>query len=160
MKNDPPTDADAVYHDFIAALAPTRRAWVQAAGIALSHTGLSVPLATAVLLVAREPNGIQQNVLAEAAGVNRATMTRTLDQAVALRLLERRDCAGNRRANRVHVLSEGRKLADAMEGEIATLRGLIFADLPVDALAAANDTLRLVEARLARFVREETGARP
>lgn len=154
-----PTDADTVYHDFTAALAPTRRAWAQAAGIAISHTGLSVPLATAVLLVAREPDGIQQNVLAEAAGVNRATMTRTLDQAVAAGLVERRELIGDRRVNRIHILPPGRTLAAAMENEIAALRALAFADLPLDALEAATKTLRLAETRLALFVRQETGSR-
>src|SRR5262249_21225536 len=87
------TDAfvrDLAWRDWTAGFLRARRAWAQAAGLAIQNSGLSVSLATVVLLVARHPEGIQQGTLAEEVGVNPGAMVRTLDQAEAAQLVERR----------------------------------------------------------------------
>jgi MarR family transcriptional regulator for hemolysin len=146
--------ADSLY-EFTNALQPVRRAWVQAAGIALADSGLSVSLATTVLLVARHDGGMRQNVLAEEVGVNPATMVRTLDHAEAVGLLERRDVAGDRRARTVFALPEGRNLATRMERSITKLRASLLGDVPEKDIETATEVLRLFEERIGAFLQQE-----
>ena len=128
------------------ALQPVRRAWQQAAAAALADSGLSVSLATAVLLVYRLGDGVQQNVLAEEIGVNPAAMVRTLDQAQAAALLERCEIPGNRRAKAVHILPEGRRLAVKMEQALADMRAAVLCDIPPEDIETTTRVLRQFEA--------------
>ncbi len=79
------------------ALQPVRRVWKQAATLAIAKSGISMSLATVVVLVHRNPQGINQRDLAEEVGVNPGALVRLLDQAAALGFLERQESAGDRR---------------------------------------------------------------
>jgi len=62
-----------------------------------------------VLAVLNARPGVTMNQLADFTTVDRTTLTRTLDQMVEERLVERRDDARDRRAVRLHLTSHGRE---------------------------------------------------
>ncbi len=153
------TATPAALYALTTAIQPVRRAWWKAATIALEGSGLSVSLATVVLLVYRHGGGVRQGVLAEDAGVNPAALVRTLDQAEEARLLARRGAAGDRRAKGVHLLPEGERLALIMEANIAELRRRLLGDLPQDEIETATRVLRQFEERIGAFLQDARTSR-
>lgn len=137
---------DAIYA-FTAALPPARKAWQSAAGTALASSGLSVSVATPVLLVSRMGEGVFQHVLAERIGVHPAALVRTLDQAEKADLLERRMVPGNRRIRAIHLLPAGRRVAKKLEKAVKSLRDNLLQDLPEADIATATRVLRIFEER-------------
>jgi MarR family transcriptional regulator for hemolysin len=123
--------------------------------LAIQSSGLSVSLATTVLLVARHPEGMQQGMLAEEVGVNPGAMVRTLDQAEAASLLQRRDLPGNRRTKIVHATARGKELAARMEGELSAARRIIFGDLPTDAIEMTIKVIAHFEDRVAGYIHDK-----
>ncbi|WP_181132203.1 MarR family winged helix-turn-helix transcriptional regulator [Pseudomonas capeferrum] len=142
------------------ALQPVRRAWQQAAVVALADSGLSVSLATAVLLVHRLGDGVQQKVLAEEIGVNPGAMVRTLDQAEAATLLQRREIPGNRRVRAVHILPEGRRLAVKMEQALADMRAAVLGDIPAQDIETTTRVLRQFEERAYEHLKQSWAKLP
>ena len=136
------TTGDQLRYDLTNALQPARRAWNQAATLALSAAGISVSLATPVLFVFRLGDGVQQNALAIEIGVNPAAMVRTLALAERGGLLERRPVPGDRRAKGVYLLDEGRRVAEKIEHELARVRREMFSDIPTADIEIATRVLR------------------
>lgn len=145
------SDRDLALRDLTAAFLRARRAWAQAAGLAIQNSGLSVSLATVVLLVARHPAGIQQGTLAEEVGVNPGAMVRTLDQAEAAELVERRDVVGNRRAKTIHATRKGNQLATEMESELAAARRNLFDGMSTEEIMMTIKVIAHFEESAARF---------
>ncbi|WP_160287234.1 MarR family winged helix-turn-helix transcriptional regulator [Pseudomonas knackmussii] len=139
-------------------LQPARRAWQMLASRALGASGLSLAVATPVLLVSRMGDGVLQNVLAERIGVHPAALVRTLDQAEAAGLLERRMVPGNRRLRAIHLLDEGRRLAQRMEKELTALRAEVFGGIPGADVETAIRVLQLMEERAREFTAQWPGA--
>lgn len=136
------TTGDQLRYDLTNALQPARRAWNQAATLALSAAGISVSLATPVLFVFRLGDGVQQNVLAAEIGVNPAAMVRTLALAEQGGLLERRPVPGDRRAKGVYLLAGGRRVAEKIEHELARVRREMLSDIPTADVEIATRVLR------------------
>jgi MarR family transcriptional regulator for hemolysin len=149
----------AALYALTTAIQPVRRAWLKATAAALEGSGLSVSLATVVLLVFRHGGGMRQNALAEEVGVNPAALVRTLDQAEAAGLLERQDTPGDRRSKGVHLLPEGERLALIIEADVADLRARLLGDLPQDEVETAARVLRQFEERIGAFLQETRAGR-
>lgn len=154
MSEGPMTATPAALYALTTAIQPVRRAWWKAATIALEGSGLSVSLATVVLLVYRHGGGVRQSVLAEDAGVNPAALVRTLDQAEASGLLKRRGAPGDRRVKGVYLLPEGERRALIMEANVAELRQRLLGDLAQDEIETATKVLRQFEERIGAFLQE------
>ncbi|MGA0587463.1 MarR family winged helix-turn-helix transcriptional regulator [Dyella sp. KRB-257] len=149
-----PLKHDAFYA-FTAALQPTKKAWHSVAGSVLTASGLSISLATPVLLVSRMGDGVPQHVLADRIGVHPAALLRTLDQAQRANLLERREVVGNRRIRAVHLLPEGCRLAQVMESALKALRCTLLEDIPREDIATATRVLQAFENRANLFAQQE-----
>jgi MarR family transcriptional regulator, transcriptional regulator for hemolysin len=141
------TSTPDLHHALTVALQPTRQAWQQAAGIALAGTGLSVTVATPVLLVSRMGDGISQQALAEKVGVHPAALVRTLDQAEEAQLLERRVVPGNRRQRAIYLLPDGQRVAAEMERALRALRAELLGDVSAEALETTVRVLQTLEQR-------------
>lgn len=153
------TVSPAALYDLTTAIQPVRRAWLKATTIALEGSGLSVSLASVVLLVYRHGGGVRQSVLAEDVGVNPAALVRTLDQAEGAGLLQRKDAVGDRRAKGVYLLPEGERLALIMEANVAELRQRLLGDLPQSEIETAAKVLRRFEERIGAFLHETRAGR-
>ena len=99
----------------------------------LAPHGITVPK-WRVLAVLHERPGVSMNQLADFTTVDRTTLTRTLDQMVKDRLVERRDDAHDRRTIRLHLAGRGREVFERIlplvlgENERAT-QGIAAGDL-------------------------------
>jgi len=140
---------------FTSALQPTKQAWQQAATSALAVSGLSVSLASPLLLVSLLGDGVSQREIAEKIGVHPGALVRTLDKAEQSELLERRSIPGNRRAQGIYLLPKGRQLAVKMEGAMEALRTRLLKGIPKDELDIAIRSLRTFEENARGFVDEE-----
>lgn len=142
----------AALHDLTNALQPARRAWKKAVSRVIADTGISMSLATVVVLVQRNPQGMTQKELAEEAGINPGALVRLLDQATEMRLLERRQVPGDRRANTLHTQLSGAKLAEQVEAAADKLRLELMLDVPQADIERATALLRLFEERANQYL--------
>ncbi|MDF3936951.1 MarR family winged helix-turn-helix transcriptional regulator [Pseudomonas citronellolis] len=140
----PSSSHDYLYH-LTGSLQPARRAWQQAASLVLAESGLSLAVATPVLLVSRMGDGVLQSALAERIGVHPAALVRTLDQAEAAGLLERRMVPGNRRLRAIHLRDAGRELVERLERRLTALRAEVLGSIPQADVETATRVLQLME---------------
>jgi MarR family transcriptional regulator for hemolysin len=152
------TAGDQLCFDLTNALQRVRRAWNQAAALALASAEISTSLATSVLFVFRLGDGVQQSLLASEIGVNPAAMVRTLALAERAGLLERRGVVGDRRAKGIYLLPEGRRIAEEIERELACLRGDLLGDIPTADIEIATRVLRAWERAARDYVSRGSGA--
>ncbi|GBL57179.1 MarR family winged helix-turn-helix transcriptional regulator [Pseudomonas citronellolis] len=136
-------------------LQPARRAWQQAASLVLAESGLSLAVATPVLLVSRMGDGVLQNVLADCIGVHPAALVRTLDQAEAAGLLERHMVPGNRRLRAIHLQDAGRELAERLEKALNALRAEVLGSIPREDVETATRVLRLMEEKARAYAQQK-----
>ncbi|WP_338859649.1 MarR family transcriptional regulator [Serratia marcescens] len=136
------------------ALQPVRRVWKQAATLAIAKSGISMSLATVVVLVHRNPQGINQRDLAEEVGVNPGALVRLLDQAAALGFLERQESAGDRRFKTLRILPAGAELAQKVEAAADKLRVELMHDVPLEDIETATRILRLFEERAGHYLQQ------
>ena len=91
-----------------------------------------------MLLVSRMGDGVLQNVLADCIGVHPAALVRTLDQAEAAGLLERRMVTGNRRLRAIHLQDAGQELAERLEKALNALRAEVLGSIPREDVETAT----------------------
>ncbi|HBT4619503.1 TPA: MarR family transcriptional regulator [Klebsiella pneumoniae] len=111
-------------------------------------------LATVVIHVHRQKEGINQRELAELVGVNPGALVRLLDQATEAGYLERREMANDRRYKTLHILPEGVRLAQKLEEAADKLRLELMADISQDEIDAATRILRLFEERALQYMKK------
>ncbi|CAI0867734.1 MarR family winged helix-turn-helix transcriptional regulator [Serratia quinivorans] len=136
------------------ALQPVRRVWKQAATLVIAKNGISMSLATVVLWVHRNPQGINQRDLAEEVGVNPGALVRLLDQAAALGFLERQELPGDRRFKTLRILPTGAELAKEIEAAADKLRVELMHDVPLEDIEIATRILRLFEERASQYLQQ------
>ncbi|WP_426504603.1 MarR family winged helix-turn-helix transcriptional regulator [Serratia proteamaculans] len=136
------------------ALQPVRRVWKQAATLVIAKNGISMSLATVVLWVHRNPQGINQRDLAEEVGVNPGALVRLLDQAAALGFLERQELPGDRRFKTLRILPTGAELAIEIEAAADKLRVELMHDVPLEDIETATRILRLFEERASQYLQQ------
>jgi MarR family transcriptional regulator for hemolysin len=136
------------------ALQPVRRVWKQAATLVIAKNGISMSLATVVLWVHRNPQGINQRDLAEEVGVNPGALVRLLDQAAALGFLERQELPGDRRFKTLRILPTGAELAKEIEAAADKLRVELMHDVPLEDIETATRILRLFEERASQYLQQ------
>ncbi len=145
-------DKTKLLYELTNMLQPARRAWKRAVSEVIVDYGVSLSLATAVVLVHRNPNGTNQKLLAEEIGINPGALVRLLDQACTEEFLERREDMTDRRVKILHILPKGVELAKNVERVADELRLELMSDIDIEALEQATHTLRLFEKRANEFV--------
>ncbi|MBL4282552.1 MarR family winged helix-turn-helix transcriptional regulator [Vibrio fluvialis] len=141
-------------HELTNSLQPVRRAWKRAVSEVIAEHGISMSLATAVVLVYRNPQGLNQKLLAEEIGINPGALVRLLDQASQEALLERREDTMDRRIKNLHILPKGTEIAISIERAADELRLELMRDVDLAAIEQATQVLRLFEKRSIEFVQQ------
>ncbi|EMC0406824.1 MarR family transcriptional regulator [Vibrio fluvialis] len=141
-------------HELTNSLQPVRRAWKRAVSEVIAEHGISMSLATAVVLVYRNPQGLNQKLLAEEIGINPGALVRLLDQASQEALLERREDTVDRRIKNLHILPKGTEIAISIERAADELRLELMHDVDLAAIEQATQVLRLFEKRSIEFVQQ------
>ncbi|WP_447589917.1 MarR family winged helix-turn-helix transcriptional regulator [Aquipseudomonas campi] len=113
------------------------RNWRKICQQVLSRFGISEACCMPLLITARLGDGVRQVQLAQAVGIEGASLVRPLDQLCAAGLIERSEDAGDRRAKVITLTPAGRALCATLEAELVELRRKVLQDLPEADLAAA-----------------------
>ncbi|MCY1168160.1 Transcriptional regulator SlyA [compost metagenome] len=104
----------------------------------------SVPLA----ILSRMGDGTRQVSLAHALGVEGPALVRQLDRLCALGLVERVEDAADRRAKKLYLTVEGRKVASKVEASFAGLRHILLADISNDDIEATLRIFKMFKLRM------------
>ena len=153
-------DVSSTLRAFTDALLPIRRAWFQAANVAMDDLDLPSSMSAAILMVSRAgPDGIRQNDLAEEVGIHPTALVRVLDQAQKEDILARRESQTDRRVKTIHLLPRGEQLASRIELAITKLRATLLRDMAPADIEAATRVLRQFGAHTAAYLQEARAKR-
>ena len=136
-------------------LLQSARAWRRLADVVVRPHGLSESTALPLILIARRGD-CKQNEIADALGIEAASLVRALDQLCAAGFLRRDPDGADRRVRRLNLTADGRVLADRLAADLDRLRLAVFADLDPADIAAS----RRVFARIAELAADPVTAPP
>ncbi|MGH1573294.1 MarR family winged helix-turn-helix transcriptional regulator [Methylobacterium sp. P31] len=129
MREEIPRLRQAYTHTLLLAGRQYRRA----ANAVAETYGLSDATALPLILIGRLDGEPRQNALAEAVGIEGASLVRLLDQLGAAGLVLRKEDPTDRRAKILSLTPAGKAVVARMEADLARLREAVFADVsPAD----------------------------
>jgi len=120
----------------------------------LEGAALSVAEARTLYLVSRN-EGMRQVDLAGMLEVQPIAMARLIDKLEAMKLVERRPVAEDRRAYQIFLRPEAKPALDALETEAQGLRREITQGLSADEVNAMHDALSAMRANLQTLIRKK-----
>jgi MarR family transcriptional regulator for hemolysin len=113
------------------------RLWRKLARQAAARHGMSEAAAAPLVWLERLGDNVRQNALAEAVGIEGASLVRLLDELVASGFVTRSPDPSDRRANTVSLTPAGRRTVGEVIADLEALRAEVFAGLrPGDTAAA------------------------
>ena len=122
------------------------RPWRKMARDAASHHGVSEAASAPLIWVSRLGENVRQNVLAEAVGIEGASLVRLLDELQASGLITREPDPTDRRANAVNLTERGRSVVEDVQSTLMALRLEVFASVSREEAEAALRVFRAIEA--------------
>ncbi|HVY51208.1 MAG TPA: MarR family transcriptional regulator [Devosia sp.] len=122
------------------------RLWRKMARQAASEHGVSEAASSPLLWIARLGDDVRQTVLADAVGIEGASLVRLLDELQASGLITRRPDPNDRRANAVNLTDKGRQVVAEVSQVLTALRLRIFADVPREDVETAIRIFKTIEA--------------
>lgn len=106
------------------------RLWRKMARHVASRHGVSEAASAPLLWIDRLGENVRQNVLADAIGIEGASLVRLLDELQASGLITRAPDPADRRANAVNLTARGHEVVAEVTEALAALRLEVFAKLP------------------------------
>ena len=101
-----------------------------------------------VLFRLRQQEGLSQVDLADVLELQPISLVRLLDRLVEHGLLERRHDPRDRRANRLFLTANGRRLVDDLDGLRDSIALELLRDVPSPAIETSLETLREIKDRI------------
>lgn len=126
------------------------RLWRKMAREAAARHGVSEAASAPLIWIDRLGENVRQNALAEAVGIEGASLVRLIDELEASGLVTRRPDPNDRRANSVSLTPRGREVVTEVNDDIQRLRLDIFRDLDladIHAAARVLDAIKLAGGR-------------
>ena len=136
---------------FSAALLRTSRTWRRRVDDALRGLPVSEATGFALLTIHRLGDGVRQNTVADAIGIEGPSFVRLLDQLCAAGLVERREDKDDRRAKTLHLTQAGLALATEVDTHLHGIRAEILGDVPDSDLEACLRVFRAIESADSRL---------
>jgi MarR family transcriptional regulator for hemolysin len=134
---------------FADALHSTARVWRQAVDRRLKHLGVSQASWMTIAVAARAATPLSQSELADALGVEGATMVTMVDRLVKASLIVRVPSATDRRINHVVLTDAGHRLYETVRTAAADVRKELLSGIDAQKLETATEVLealhRIVE---------------
>jgi MarR family transcriptional regulator for hemolysin len=121
------------------------RRWRRVCHAALINYGVSEACAMPLLMIGRMGDGVRQVTLAQAIGIESASLVRLLDQLCKGGLIQRSEDPADRRAKALSLTEQGRALTGAIETELVSLRRELMQDVSKDDLEAAVRVFQALE---------------
>jgi MarR family transcriptional regulator for hemolysin len=150
------TDEDAyLLRDLTRNLLRAGRLWRKMARRAASEHGVSEAASSPLLVIARMGENVRQNTLAEAVGIEGASLVRLLDELQASGLITRVPDPNDRRANAVNLTPRGETVVAEVNEVLTALRLDVFAAVPRQEAEAAMRVCAAIEAAAAKMVGAE-----
>ena len=113
------------------------RQWRKLARQAASAHGVSEAASAPLIWIERLGDDVRQNALADAVGIEGASLVRLLHELQSLDLITRSPDPADRRANAVNLTDKGRAVVTEVKATLALLRQQIFAGVPRKDIEAA-----------------------
>ncbi|MEJ4043492.1 MarR family winged helix-turn-helix transcriptional regulator [Erwinia sp. SLM-02] len=120
----------------------TAHAWRQAIDRRMKDNGLSMSSWMAVATIAIQETPISQKELAQALGLEDASVVPLIDRLVKQQLVERTQPEEDRRKRLLHTTSQGEKLYQRLKVEADALRNELLANVDKDELAVTQRVLQ------------------
>jgi MarR family transcriptional regulator for hemolysin len=122
------------------------RLWRKMARKAASEHGVSEAASSPLLWIARLGENVRQTALADAVGIEGASLVRLLDELQASGLITREPDASDRRANAVNLTPKGREVVAEVNEVLTKLRLEVFGDIPRKDAETAIRVFKAIEA--------------
>jgi MarR family transcriptional regulator for hemolysin len=106
------------------------RLWRKMARKAASEHGVSEAASSPLLWIARLGENVRQTALADAVGIEGASLVRLLDELQGSGLITREPDASDRRANSVNLTEKGQQVVAEVNEVLTNLRLEVFGDIP------------------------------
>lgn len=113
------------------------RLWRKISREHAARHGVSEAASAPLIWIERLGDNVRQNTLADAIGIEGASLVRLIDELQASGLVTRVPDASDRRANVVSLTGLGRTVVAAVNEDLMALRRQVFASLPASDIAAA-----------------------
>ena len=126
------------------------RLWRKMARHAASAHGVSEAASSPLLWIDRLGPNVRQTALADAVGIEGASLVRLLDELQASGFITREQDPSDRRANAVNLTERGRQVVEAVNQTLTTLRLEVFAATPRKDAEAAIRIFKTLEAAAAK----------
>jgi len=121
------TDTAYLLRDLTRDLLLVGRLWRKMAREAAARHGVSEAASAPLIWIERLGENVRQNALAEAIGIEGASLVRLIDELQASGLVTREADPSDRRANVVSLTPRGREVVTEVNDDIQSLREQIFA---------------------------------
>ncbi|WP_374625177.1 MarR family winged helix-turn-helix transcriptional regulator [Devosia sp.] len=128
---------DSLLRELTRELVLSGRLWRKMAREAASRHGVSEAASAPLIWIDRLGDHVRQNALADAVGIEGASLVRLIDELEASGLVRREPDPSDRRANVVSYTDEGRRVVGAVNEALMAVRREVFAGLPDADLDAA-----------------------
>jgi MarR family transcriptional regulator, transcriptional regulator for hemolysin len=124
------TEGDAyLLRDLTRDLLLAGRLWRKIARAAAAQHGVSEAASAPLIWIERLGENVRQNVLADAIGIEGASLVRLVDELQASGLATRTPDPSDRRANAISLTPRGREVVKEVNEALAALRVDVFAEL-------------------------------
>ncbi len=144
------TEKDAhLLRDLTRNLLLAGRQWRKVAREVAAQHGVSEAASAPLLWIERLGADVRQNSLAEAVGIEGASLVRLLDELQANGLITREPDPADRRANAVNLTDAGWAVVREVNDALNALRLSVFGDIPRKDLEAALRVFEAIEAAAA-----------
>jgi MarR family transcriptional regulator for hemolysin len=132
------TERDAyLLRDLTRDLLLAGRLWRKIARAAAAEHGVSEAASAPLIWIERLGENVRQNVLADAIGIEGASLVRLVDELQASGLATRTPDPSDRRANAISLTPRGREVVKEVNDALAALRVEVFAEISESDVRAA-----------------------
>ncbi len=139
------TDADALLRELTRDLLLAGRLWRKIARQSAARHGVSEAASAPLIWIDRLGPNTRQNTLAEAVGIEGASLVRLIDELEASGLVTRVPDASDRRANVVTLTDKGRRIVADVNTDLMLLRRQVFAGLSDSQIDSALKTFAAIK---------------
>lgn len=138
--------ADAELRELTRDLLLAGRLWRKIARRAAARHDVSEAASAPLIWIERLGPNTRQNTLAEAVGIEGASLVRLIDELQASGLVTRDADPSDRRANVVTLTEKGRRVVTAVNADLMDLRREVFANLTGTELEATRKVFAAIKA--------------
>lgn len=145
-----PTPDQSRYRDMTRDLLLAGRLWRKMAREVAAKHGVSEAASAPLIWIDRLGENVRQNTLADAIGIEGASLVRLIDELETSGLVTRQPDPTDRRANSVSLTPRGREVVAEVNEDVQALRRQVFANIPMTDVEATMRVLAAIKTAAGR----------